>query len=342
MDILQECQGASRIAITGHVRPDGDCVGSCLALYQYLQKKLPQALVKVYLEQPADIFAQIKGFDQIDSGCADTEPYDVFFVLDSIPERIMEPAQKLYEQARKTINIDHHISNKGACDIFRVVPDASSTAELIYELIDEEALDADLAKAIYIGIIHDTGVFQYSNTSPRTMEIGARLISYGFDFPKLIQETFYQRTYVQSQVLGRVLLESVRFMDRCCIASCLDRKTMDFYNVDNTDLDGIVNHLLNIEGIHCAIFMHQTDVLEYKVSLRSDEWVDVSKVAAFFGGGGHKRAAGCTMKGTFHDCVNNLSLHIKEQMGSFLAAHMDKCMQEFEYAKRNIGENQTN
>ena len=328
MNILQECQGASRIAVTGHVRPDGDCVGSCLALFQYLQKMMPQALVQVYLERPADIFSGIRGYDQIDSVCEDTDPYDVFFVLDSVPERMMEPAGKLFDKARKTINIDHHISNTGTCDVFRVVPEASSTAELIYELIDRESLDADLAMAIYIGIIHDTGVFQYSNTSPRTMEIGADLIRWGFDFPRLILETFYQRTYLQSQVLGRVLLESVRFMDGKCIVSCLDRKIMDFYEVEHADLDGIVNHLRNIKGIHCAVFMYQTGVLEYKVSLRSDEWVDVSKVAAFFGGGGHMRAAGCNMKGTFHDCVNNLSLHIKEQMESRLSAQEDGGKQE--------------
>lgn len=314
MNILQECQGASRIAITGHVRPDGDCVGSCLALFQYLQKRMPQAQVQVYLERPADIFSEIRGYDRIDSVCEDTDPYDVFFVLDSVPERMMEPAKKIYDKALKTINIDHHISNEGAGDLSWVVPEASSTAELIYELIDKSAMDADMAMAIYIGIIHDTGVFQYSNTSPRTMEIGAKLIGYGFDFSRLILETFYQRTYVQSQVLGRVLLESIRFMDGSCIVSCLDRKTMDFYDVGSKDLEGIVNHLRNIKGIHCAIFMYQTDVLEYKVSLRSDEQVDVSRVAAFFGGGGHKRAAGCTMRGTFHDCVNNLSLRIKEEM----------------------------
>lgn len=314
MNILQECQGASRIAITGHVRPDGDCVGSCLALFQYLQKRMPQAQVQVYLERPADIFSEIRGYDRIDSVCEDTDPYDVFFVLDSVPERMMEPAKKIYDKALKTINIDHHISNEGAGDLSWVVPEASSTAELIYELIDKSAMDADMAMAIYIGIIHDTGVFQYSNTSPRTMEIGAKLIGYGFDFSRLILETFYQRTYVQSQVLGRVLLESIRFMDGSCIVSCLDRKTMDFYDVGSKDLEGIVNHLRNIKGIHCAIFMYQTDVLEYKVSLRSDERVDVSRVAAFFGGGGHKRAAGCTMRGTFHDCVNNLSLRIKEEM----------------------------
>ena len=89
---------------------------------------------------------------------------------------------------------------------------------------------------------------------------------------------------------------------------------MDFYDVTAKDLEGIVNQLRNIKGISCAIFMYETDVLEYKVSLRSDEKVNVAEVAAYFGGGGHARAAGCTMRGTFHDCVNNLSLHIAEQM----------------------------
>ena len=133
---------------------------------------MPQARVQVYLERPADIFSGIRGYDRIDSVCEDTDPYDVFFVLDSVPERMMEPAKKIYDKALKTINIDHHISNEGAGDLSWVVPEASSTAELIYELIDKSAMDADMAMAIYIGIIHDTGVFQYSNTSPRTMEIG--------------------------------------------------------------------------------------------------------------------------------------------------------------------------
>ena len=109
-------------------------------------------------------------------------------------------------------------------------------------------------------------------------------------------------------------MESIRFMDGRCIASVVDRKVMDFYHAEPKDLDGIVNQLRNIEGIDCAIFLYQTEVLEYKVSLRSSEKVDVARIAMFFGGGGHARAAGCTMRGTFHDCVNNLSLHIERQL----------------------------
>ncbi|MDE7043513.1 MAG: bifunctional oligoribonuclease/PAP phosphatase NrnA, partial [Acetatifactor sp.] len=153
-----------------------------------------------------------------------------------------------------------------------------------------------------------------SNTTPATMEKGAKLISYGFDFPRLIRETFYQKSYIQSHIMGRALLECIRFMDGRCIVSCIDRKAMQFYDAEPKDLDGIVNQLRNISGIDCAIFMYQTDVLEYKVSLRTSEKVNAAEIAAFFGGGGHARAAGCTMRGTFHDCVNNLSLHIEKQL----------------------------
>lgn len=196
-----------------------------------------------------------------------------------------------------------------------IVPDASSASELVYNAIsDKSLLDKEIAKALYIGIIHDTGVFQYSNTSPATLKAAADLISYGFDFPRLIDETFYEKTYVQNQILGRALLESIMFMDGRCVVSMIDRKTMKFYRARPEDLDGIVNQLRNTKGVECAIFMYQTDTLEYKVSLRSNGKVDVAKVAGFFGGGGHVRAAGVTMQGTFYDIINNLSARIEMQL----------------------------
>ena len=302
LDLLEECKDAGRIGISGHIRPDGDCVGACLGLWQYLKKSLPQAYVRVFLEKPADIFAEIKGFDEICSEFPEEKPFDVFLVVDCGADRL-GMGEKYYKAAGKTINIDHHISNSGSGDINYIKPQVGSSSELVFDLMEEDRLDAEIAKAVYIGIIHDTGVFQYSNTSPATMEKGAKLIRYGFDFPRLIQETFYRKTYLQAQVMGRALMESIRFMDGRCIVSALDRKVMDFYNVEPKDLDGIVNQLRNIKGVECAVFMYQSDLLEYKVSLRSSEKVNVAQVAAYFGGGGHARAAGCTMKGTFHDCI---------------------------------------
>ena len=313
MNLLQECSGAKRIGISGHIRPDGDCVGSCLALYLYLSKYLPEADVQVFLEKPADIFSEIKGFDCIKSEFSEQEQFDVYFALDCGQERL-GGAEGYFAAAAKKINIDHHISNQGSGDLNVVRPEVGSVCEVLYDLMEEDKLDKDIAMALYIGIIHDTGVFQYSNTRPETLNIAAKLIAFGFDFPRLIEETFYQKSYVQIQIMGRALMESIRFMDGRCIVSMVDRKTMDFYNVTSKDLDGIVNQLRNIKGVNCAIFMYETDVLEYKISMRSDERVDVAKVASYFGGGGHMRAAGCTMKGTFHDCVNNLSLHIEKQL----------------------------
>lgn len=320
MNIMEICRDAGRIGIGGHIRPDGDCVGACLGLWQYLVKACPGAEVSVFLEKPADIFSEIKGFGEIRSDFPEEAPFDVFFVLDCAPDRLGE-AQKYYKEARKTVNIDHHISNQGSCGINHIRPEVGSTSELIYDLTDHELMDRDMAMALYVGIIHDTGVFQYSCTTPATLEKSAKLISYGFDFSRVILETFYQKTYVQAQIMGRALMESIRFLGGACIVSAIDRKTMEFYNVEPKDLDGIVTQLRNIEGIDCAIFMYETGVLEYKVSLRSSEKVDVAEVAAYFGGGGHARAAGCSMTGTFHDCVNNLSLHIEKALKRWESEH---------------------
>lgn len=314
INLLEECKGAATIGISGHVRPDGDCIGSCMALWLYLRKVYKEAKVCVYLETPADIFRCISGIDEIDSQFPEREPFDVFIALDTVKDRLGE-AEKYFDTAHKTINIDHHISNVSGCAMVNyVVPEASSTAELIYELMEKDYMDVEIAKAIYIGIIHDCGVFRYSNTSPKTLRIAADLITYGFDFPRLIDETFYEKTYVQNQILGRAVLESILFMDGTCIVSSVDRKTMDFYHAGPKDLDGIVNQLRITAGVECAIFMYETGTLEYKVSLRSNQYIDVAKVASFFGGGGHVRAAGCTMSGTFHDVVNNLSEQIAKQI----------------------------
>lgn len=312
--LTEEIKGARSIGISGHIRPDGDCVGSAMALYLYLQKITEAGTeVSVYLEQPPETFGAIKGIEQIQTEALEDKVHDVFFALDCEKSRLGF-AEKLFEQAKKTINVDHHISNLGCGRVNYVVPTASSTSELIYDLLDKEQMDRDIAMAIYTGIIHDTGVFQYSNTSPKTMRIAADLLEYGFDFSTLIEESFYQKTYWQNQIMGRALLESIMFLNGRCIVSAVDRKLMEFYHATPKDLDGIVNQLKIIKGVECAVFMYETDNLEYKVSMRSTDRVDVAKVASYFGGGGHKKAAGCTMKGTFHDVINNLSLHIERQL----------------------------
>ena len=314
--ITEEVRNAGSIAVSGHIRPDGDCVGSVMGLYLYLKKELPEAEVDVYLEKPAEIFDCISHIEDIKSEFNNVDAgkiYDVFIVLDCADDRLGE-VRVLYEKARKKINIDHHISNPGCGDVRIVEPERSSTAELLYDLMDPAALDEEIARALYIGIIHDTGVLRYSNTAPHTLQVVSELIKFGFDFSKNIDDTFYEKTYVQTQIMGRAILESVRFMHDKCIVSMVSRRMMDFYQVTPQDLDGIVNQLLAVKGVECAIFMYEIRTLEYKISMRSKGRVDVAGVAMRFGGGGHVRAAGCTMNGTYHDNINNLAIGIAEQL----------------------------
>lgn len=326
IDIFKECENAKRIAITGHTNPDGDCVGSTLALWQMLKRLFPKKECVVFLEKPAPIFEFIEGYDQIicvDEGLTLPEkvvstPFDLMFVMDTVIERTGN-AQQVIEEAKKVINIDHHISNPGQGDLNVVKTDACACAEVLYELIDfnkqyKEAMDQAVAMTIYTGIIHDSGVMQYSNTTPRTLRIVAELIEYGFDFPALIEETFYEKTYIQTQILGRALLEAFPIMDGKCMVSMVDRKTMAFYGADKKDLSGIVNHLRNMKGVEVAIFMYELESQKFKVSLRSRGTVDVAKVSTFFGGGGHVRAAGCTLSGSFYDVINNISAQIELQL----------------------------
>ncbi|WP_026660642.1 DHH family phosphoesterase [Butyrivibrio sp. AC2005] len=314
MRIDELVSGAKTVGISGHIRPDGDCVGSNMALYLYLKKNYPELRVDVFLEQIPESYKIIAATEEVNHDYkTDVDSYDVFFALDCGKDRLGD-AEKFFDAAKKKVNIDHHISNEGTGDENYIVSTASSASELVYNCLDKDKLDADIAKAIYMGIVTDTGVFKYSNTSPDTMKVAADLIGYGFEFGELIDHVFYEKSYVQNQILGRALLESMLIMDGACIVSVVSRQTMDFYMVSSSDLDGIVSQLLLTTGTECAVFMYEIGSLEYKVSLRSKGKVNVAKIAELFGGGGHARAAGCTMNGTQHDIINSLTEYIERDL----------------------------
>lgn len=304
---------AGKIVILGHVNPDGDCVGSCLAVYNYIKEWDSSKAVTVRLERLPSKFSYLSGFDAIETEAGE-ETYDLCICLDSSDEERLGDFKSCFDRSAKTICIDHHITNRGYAQENVIDGHASSACEVVYGQLDESRISKRVAECIYTGIIHDTGVFKYSNTSRKTMEIAGKMMEKGIDFGTIIDGSFYKKTYMQSQILGRALLESITFLDGRCIFSVVRKKDMDFYGVDKSDLDGIVDQLRVIDGIECAIFLYETGIHQFKVSLRSNSIVDVSRIAAYFGGGGHVRAAGCTMSGSVHDVVNNLSAHIAEQL----------------------------
>lgn len=305
---------ADTIVILGHVRPDGDCVGSCLAVCNYIREQYPEKTVQVYMEKPPEKYHYLKYFDDISQDTGSGRAYDLCICLDSGDKERLGGYAVYLDTAKASICLDHHITNVGYAQENFVKAGVSSTCEVICDYLDMEKISREAAECIYTGIIHDTNVFKNSNTTAKTMKLAGAMMEKGIDFAQIVDDSFYKKTYVQNQILGRALLESVTFLDGKCIFSVVRRKDMDFYGVESADLDGIVDQLRVTDGVEVAIFLHETENHVYKVSMRSKCIVDVSKVAAFFGGGGHVRAAGCSMGGSVHDVINNLSSHIEKQM----------------------------
>lgn len=308
-DILKDVKS---VGITGHIRPDGDCTGSVLALYNYIVENMPETDVDLYLEQPGSEFYYLKNIDKIKNTPEDKK-YDVFFVLDCSSLDRIEPFISCFNNASKTVCIDHHVSNTGFTDLSKIEPQASSACEVLYGTMDADKISRNVAECIYTGIIHDTGVFKYSCTSKKTMEIAGEMMEKGIDYSDIIDNTFYKKTYVQNQILGMALLESVLFYDGKCIFTTVTIDEMEFYGVTGRELGGIVEQLRLTDGVEVAIFLYQTGEEEYKVSLRSKKKIDVAAIATQFGGGGHVRAAGYTAKGSVYQIINSIGELIEKQ-----------------------------
>ena len=314
-NLMKAIENAGTIAIAGHLRPDGDCVGSCMGLYGYIRDNYPKKKVTVYLEHFPEAFLYLKSEEAFEEVCGNGESYDLFISLDCGDEERLGEFSKIMKLAKHVCCVDHHITNTRFGDENFVVPESSSTSESLYGFMEYEKIGYGTACALYTGIIHDTGVFKHSSTSSETMRIAAKLMEKGIPFGKIIDGSFYMKSYKQLQIMGRCLMESVRIMDGRCIFSVVRKSVMDFYEAKSSDLEGVIDQMRTTEGIEVAILLHEREPGEYKVSMRSNDIVDVSSIAKFFGGGGHVRAAGCTIKGAAFDVVNNLTLHIEKQLG---------------------------
>ena len=308
--------GVKTVAIAGHVRPDGDCVGSCLATYNYIKQCYPGIEVTLYLEPIPNIFRFLAGVDEIVNSCEEDKIYDLFIAQDCGDAARLGAAAKYFEKAAKTICVDHHISNHSFADENYIFPHASSTSELVFTLIGKENITKEIAECIYVGIVHDTGVFQYSCTSAKTMEIAGILMEMGIDYSRIVDKTFYEKTFEQNQILGKALVKSERCLNDKMITSVITAEEMKAYHVLPKHLDGIVNQLRVTKGVEVAVFLYETEDGAYKVSTRSNGLVDVAEIAAGFGGGGHARAAGFSMEGSSEDIIARIKEEIKKRYGS--------------------------
>lgn len=313
-DFASQLAGVKSVAIAGHVRPDGDCVGSCLATYNYIKSNYPQTEIVVYLEPIPKTFCFLAGADKIKHSCEEERSYDLFIAQDCGDVNRLGSAAKYFYSAKKTICVDHHISNDSFADENYIFPYASSASELVFELIEEEKITKEIAECIYVGMVHDTGVFQYSCTSAKTMEIAGKLMETGIDFSKIVDDTFYTKTYAQNRILGQALLNSELYADGKVIASVITAEEMQEFGVLPKHLDGIVNQLRVTKDVEAAVFLYQNEDGTYKVSTRSNGNINVAEIAVKFGGGGHERAAGFSMEGDPNELIQKVVTEIQKQL----------------------------
>jgi phosphoesterase RecJ-like protein len=299
------------ICLLGHIHPDGDCVGATIGLAMLLEKyHITSTVLLKDLPNQYD-FLPITRYvsDHMD------EPVDLIISLDaSDPERLGS-FEQLLTLGKKVINIDHHMSNTMFGDYNYVDVEASSTSEMVFQMVEDfSVMDINIAKALYTGILFDTGGFKHSNTKPSTHLAAAKLISYGFDFSELIHKLFDMKPLKAFKAQGLAFERARTYMNEKILVCYLNMEDYSNFGIEKSDTESIVHYMNNVEGVEVAVFFYAIDADTYKISLRSKGSVDVCKVAMDFGGGGHQKASGASIKAPLEDAIlvvtNAISLQL--------------------------------
>ena len=309
----QDIENASAVGIAGHIRPDGDCIGACLAMYNYITENY-SCEVDVYVEEVPENLAMLRNSDEISTVCPVKAPYDVFIALDCGDLERLGKAGDYLKKAHKSYCIDHHGTNVGFAEENLIIPDAAAACEILYGLFEPQRISKYTAECLYLGIVHDTGVFKHSNTTRHTMEVAGALLDYGVSSADIIDGSFYEKTYLQNQILGRCLMESILCMNGRVIISAVDRKVQALYGLEGSDTDGVIDQMRITKGVEVAILLKEMNPRVWRVSMRSCNVVNVADICARFGGGGHIRAAGCQLNGSVYDVINTLTREIEQQL----------------------------
>ncbi len=313
-DFIREIERADSIVLLGHIRPDGDCVGSCLGAYNYIVDNYPDKQVDVYLDPFKQEFMFLRGADQVLHERKEQD-YDLCISLDSGDIGRHGAFEPYFHSAGRTVCVDHHVSNVGFGDVCFLKTECSATAEALFTLLDPEGVGQECADCLYLGIVHDTGVFKYGNTTRQTMEVAGQLLEKGARSAFIIDGTFYRKTFLQNKMLARALDAAFLMFDGKVIISCLSKEVFDEMGATNLETDGVVEALRITEGVECALWMYEYPKKGvYKCSLRSNEIVDVNLIACALGGGGHVRAAGCEVEGSQDTIILKISEMIRKQL----------------------------
>jgi phosphoesterase RecJ-like protein len=318
-DIAAALEACATVLISVHRNPDGDALGSQLALMLALEK-LGKRVSAHNLDPVPEIYRFLPNSGRITIGKEVNGAFDGMVVLDANPART-----ELFNgdyPAGVLINIDHHVTNPLEWPLTWLDINASATGEMVYQLIRQMrvVVDRDIALCLYTAIFTDTGSFRYSNTTAESMKIAATLLEAGAD-PWLVTENVYESfAFRRLKLLGHVLAGMERSRDGRIVWVVVTDELYQMTGTTSEDTENFVNFVRSVKGVEVAVLFRQTGSRQYKVSLRSKGRVDLSGLAQSLGGGGHKNAAGCVLDGTIEEVrrrvVTEVQAVIQEQMGT--------------------------
>jgi len=291
--ILKCIKKSKNIVIVTHENPDGDAVGSSLAMYHAL--KGLKKNVDIIIPEYAKCFNELPGIDEVIK--ESDKVYDLAISLDAATDKLLNVWVKYFREADQRIVIDHHSTNTMFGDINYVDLSAPACAQVVYMLIKHYRwkITPEIGTCIMAGIITDTGGFQYSGVSKDTFNIAAELLDVGVNISKVYKKVFDTKTK-SSFELRRIAIDRMEFLEDGKIAfTYVTNEDERKVNAGVGDYEGIVSEGRSVEGVEVSIFLHELKDGEFKISLRSNSYVNVSDVCIMFGGGGHIRAAGAKM-----------------------------------------------
>lgn len=289
---IQLVEHSNSIVLAGHTSPDPDAISASLALGMALKKigKNPIILLEDYTSS----FEYIEESDIVyKEDYNNLQDIDLFISLDCGDIERLGNVKSIFETAKYTVNIDHHISNNNFGKLNIVNVNSSSTSEIIFEIVNHiGALDLEIATSIYTGIVFDTGGFKHNCTSKRTHEIAGELIQLGVDSTKIHSNVLTMHTFENSKLLAKSIQKI--YIENDIIISTLSNKEIEELNCTDKNTGGIVQYLLDTKNINVSVFLYEKVNKSIKASFRS-KTIDVNKIASKFGGGGHILASGATI-----------------------------------------------
>lgn len=299
--IIREIELNSSFLVTTHEGPDGDAVGSTMALASYLRARGKD--VTLYYCDPIPDTYNFLPLSQLAVQTIPDRTYDVCFVLDAGELKRAGAELSSFNGCGKIINIDHHPHCEEFGDLNYVDPSASATGALIYRILKAAGydLDYDTALYVYVAIVTDTGSFRYSNADPEAFQVSGELVALGIN-PWSVAEKLYESQPLKRLELLALALSTLTVSKSGEFASIT--VTLDMYKKTGATselTDGFVNYPRSIHGVEVSIFFREIKEGVYKVSFRSKGKVNVSSLAMAFSGGGHHNAAGCTLHGTLDE-----------------------------------------